>query len=69
VNGMNFPPGRPYCPHYRGGLGPARHPSGCGALPPTPSACSSTLQPSQLTGAAYLVGLANRPDLQAKVEM
>ena len=30
----------------------ARHPSGCGALPPTPSACSSTLQPSQLTGAA-----------------
>jgi YHS domain-containing protein len=40
-----------------------------GRFPPTPSACSSTLQPSQLTGAAYFVGLANRPDLQAKVEM
>ena len=41
----------------------------CGGASPTPSACSSTLQPSRLTGAAYVVGLANRPDLQAKVEM
>ena len=39
-----------------------------GASPDTVG-CSSTLQPSQLTGAAYFVGLANRPDLQAKVEM
>lgn len=34
VNGMNFPPGRPCCPHYRGGLGPARHSSGCGGASP-----------------------------------
>jgi hypothetical protein len=31
VNGINFLPGRPVLPPItRGGLGPARHPSGCG---------------------------------------
>ena len=69
MNGINFPPGR-VLPPLPGRLR-ARTSSQAvaGALPPTPSACSSILQPSQLTGAAYFVGLANRPDLQAKVEM
>ena len=56
-------------PHYRGGLGPARHHSGCGGASPDTAGLLIKLQPSQLTGAAYFVGLANRPDLQAKVEM
>ena len=68
MNGMNFPPGRPYCPHYRGGLGPAssqrlrgRFPDTVGLLINTPALPADR--------AAYFVGLANRPDLQAKVEM
>jgi hypothetical protein len=50
VNGINFPPGR-VLPPLPGRLR-ARTSSQAvaGALPPTPSACSSILQPSQLTG-------------------
>ena len=69
MNGMNFPPGRPYCPHYRGGLGPARHPSGCGGASPDTVGLLINTPALPAEGAAYFVGLANRPDLQAKVEM
>jgi hypothetical protein len=69
VNGINFPPAARAAPKTRGGLGPARHPSGCGGASPDTVGLLINTPALPADRDAYFVGLANRPDLQAKVEM
>jgi hypothetical protein len=68
VNGMNSPAARAP-PVTRAALGPHVIPCGCGGASRDTVGLLVNIQPSQLTVVGYFVGLANRPDLQAKVEM
>jgi hypothetical protein len=69
VNGINSPTRAPVLALLPGGVAPARHPSGCGGASRDTVGLLVTTPALPADRGDYFVGLGNRPDLQAKVEM